>query len=226
MLELAPANVGEGASPNPNRVSIQLIYDFLQFFRVMASSQASVTELLHAVNSGSRSARDELIAVIYDELRSLADRYMRGERGDHTLQPTALVHEAYLRLVGQTKVRWRNRDHFIAVAATTMRRVLVDHARGHNRDKRGGGQLRLSLRDTDDGEFVVENGVDFVSLDAALEELAMTYPRESQIVELRFFGGLSIIETSRVLNVSESTVERGWRFARAWLFRQMTRKQF
>ena len=184
------------------------------------SSQASVTDLLQALNSGNQSARDELIAVVYDELRRLADSYLRGERADHTLQPTALVHEAYLRLVGQDNVRWRNRDHFIAVAATMMRRVLVDHARGHNRNKRGGGQIKLTLADAE--QFINSDAVDFMSLDEALEKFGHDYPQESQIVELRFFGGLSIAETARVLKVSESTIEREWKFAQAWLLREMS----
>jgi RNA polymerase sigma factor (TIGR02999 family) len=184
------------------------------------SSPANVTDLLQAVNSGNQSARDELIAVVYDELRRLADSYLRGERADHTLQPTALVHEAYLRLVGQDNVRWRNRDHFIAVAATMMRRVLVDHARGHNRNKRGGGQIKLTLADAE--RFIKSEEVDFMSLDEALEKFGHDYPQESQIVELRFFGGLSIAETARVLKVSESTIEREWKFAQAWLLREMS----
>jgi RNA polymerase sigma-70 factor (ECF subfamily) len=183
------------------------------------SSQASVTDLLEAVNSGSQSARDELIAVVYDELRRLANSYLRGERADHTLQPTALVHEAYLRLVGQDTVRWQNRDHFIGVAATMMRRVLVDHARRHNRDKRGGGCIKLSLTEAD--SFTKSDDMDFVALDVALEKLAKDHPQESLTVELRFFGGLSIAEAARVLEVSESTVERDWRFARAWLLHEM-----
>jgi RNA polymerase sigma-70 factor (ECF subfamily) len=183
------------------------------------SANASVTELLEAVNSGSQSARDELITRVYDELRRLADSYLRGERADHTLQPTALVHEAYLRLVGQPGVKWRNRDHFIAVAATMMRRVLVDHARGHNRDKRGGDRIKLSLAEADC--FIQNEEVDLVALDVTLEKFAQDYPQESSIVELRFFGGLSIAETARVLGISDSTVERDWKFARAWLLREM-----
>lgn len=183
-------------------------------------SQPSVTGLLQALNAGSQSARDELIVVVYDELRRLADSYLRRERVGHTLQPTALVHEAYLRLVGQDSVRWRNRDHFISMAATMMRRVLVDHARGHKRDKRGGGSVKLSLTEADG--FITAAEVDFVVLDEALERLAKDYPQESQIVELRFFGGLSIAETARLLKVSDSTVERDWKFARAWLLREMS----
>jgi RNA polymerase sigma factor (TIGR02999 family) len=184
------------------------------------SAQASVTDLLQAVNSGSQSPRDELIAVVYDELRRLADSYLRAERADHTLQPTALVHEAYLRLLAQDNVRWRNRDHFIGVAATMMRRVLVDHARGHNRNKRGGGQIKLTLADAE--RFTKSEDVDFMVLDEALEKLGHDYPQESQIVELRFFGGLSIAEAARVLKVSESTIEREWKFAQAWLLREMS----
>src|SRR6266516_2764931 len=127
------------------------------------SAQANVTDLLQAVNRGSQSARDDLIAVVYDELRRLADSYLRGERPDHTLQPTALVHEAYLRLVGQDNVRWRNRDHFIGVAATMMRRVLVDHARGHNRNKRGSGHVRLPLVSVD--HLAKTQDADLVTLD-------------------------------------------------------------
>jgi len=183
------------------------------------ASQAIVTDLLEAANSGSHSARDELIAVVYDELRHLANSYLRGERPDHTLQPTALVHEAYLRLVGQDTVRWQNRDHFIGVAATMMRRVLVDHARGHNRGKRGGGCIKLSLSEGDG--FTKTDDLDFATLDLALEKLAKNHPQESRTVELRFFGGLSIAEAARVLEVSESTVERDWRFARAWLLHEM-----
>lgn len=184
------------------------------------SSPANFTELLQAVNSGSQSAQNELIALVYDELHRLADGYLRRERIDHTLQPTALINEAYLRLVGQDSVRWRNRDHFIAVAATMMRRVLVDHARGHNRDKRGGGHVKLSLTDAE--PFLNTKDLDYVALDQALNKLAVAYPEEGEIVELRFFGGLSISETARLLEVSESTVERGWSFARAWLLREMT----
>src|SRR6266516_7056837 len=127
------------------------------------SAQASITNLLQAVNSGSQPARDELIAIVYDELRRLADSYLRGERADHTLQPTALVHEAYLRLVRQDNVHWRNRDHFIAIAATMMRRVLVDHARGHNREKRGSGHVRLPLVSVD--HLAKTQDADLVTLD-------------------------------------------------------------
>ncbi len=185
------------------------------------ASQGSVTKLLRAVNEGNQAARDELMVVVYAELRRLADSYLRRERPDHTLQPTALVHEAYLRLVGQDGVRWRNRDHFIGVAAKMMRRILVDHARGHNRKKRGSGNIKLPLAAVD--RFAKTRDMDLVTLDEALQRFAADYPQESQVVELRFFGGLSIAETARVLNVSDSTVERDWRFARAWLLRGIDR---
>lgn len=182
-------------------------------------SHRSTKTLLKAVNAGDQSARDELIAAVYAELRRVADRYLRRERPNHTLQPTALVHEAYLRLVGQSAVRWRNREHFIAVAAKMMRRILVDYARGHNRDKRGSGIVKLPLASAD--RIAKTQDMDLVELDEALKRFATDYPEESEIVELRFFGGLSIAETAKVLKVSESTVERGWRFARAWLDREM-----
>src|SRR5437899_1595047 len=135
------------------------------------SAQTTVTKLLRAVNDGNQFARDELMVVVYEELRNLAETYLRRERPDHTLQPTALVHEAYLRLVGQNHVRWRNRDHFIAVAAEMMRRVLVDYARGHKRDKRGGGAFKLPLAEAD--RFTKDLDVDWLSLDEALDRFAL-----------------------------------------------------
>ena len=165
---------------------------------------------------------DELLGRVYDELRRLATSYLRRERVDHTLQPTALVHEAYLRLAAQD-VSWRNREHFVSVAAQMMRRVLVDHARGHVRDKRGGG-LKLAIADMDC--LAPAEGNDLLALDEALQRLARRYPQKSRVVELRFFGGLSIEETARVLQVSDSTVERDWKFARAWLARELNPRKF
>ena len=180
--------------------------------------QAKAIELPESVTGDAHPPRDELIVHVYDELRRLATGYLRRERADHTLQPTALVHEAYMRLAAQEGVDWRNREHFLGVAAAMMRRVLVDHARGHRRSKRGGG-LKLPLADAAGyAECEVE---DLVALDEALQRLASKHPQKSQVVELRFFGGLSIEETARVLKVSDSTVERDWRFARAWLAREM-----
>jgi RNA polymerase sigma factor (TIGR02999 family) len=173
-----------------------------------------------AVNGGAQPVRDELMAHVYDELRRLAAGYLRRERADHTLQPTALVHEAYVRLAAQRGVDWRNREHFVGVAAEMMRRVLVDYARRHGRTKRGGG-LRLPLNEADG--FAEGEADELVALDEALRRLARRHPQKSRIVELRFFGGLSIEETARILNVSDSTVERDWKFARAWLAREMER---
>lgn len=174
----------------------------------------------HSLPGGDgQPARDELIALVYDELRRLAAAYLKRERPDHTLQPTALVHEAYIRLIGQEGVRWQNRSHFIGVAAQMMRRVLLDHARGRNRDKRGGGEPRLSLAEAD--RFAFDEAVDLIALDEALERLSRSYPQKARVVELRFFGGLSIEEAASVLGVSDSTVERDWKFARAWLLGEL-----
>lgn len=180
--------------------------------------EAKVIEWLEPVTGDVDQSRDELIVHVYDELRRLATGYLRRERADHTLQPTALVHEAYMRLAAQDGVVWRNREHLLGVAAAMMRRVLVDHSRGYRSDKRSGG-LKLPLADADGcAEGEVE---DLVALDEALTRLARRHPQKSRVVELRFFGGLSIEETARVLEVSDSTVERDWKFARAWLAREM-----
>ncbi len=180
--------------------------------------QAKIIEFREPGTGDVHQSRDELIAHVYDELRRLATGYLHRERADHTLQPTALVHEAYMRLAAQDGVVWRNREHLLGVAAAMMRRVLVDYSRGHRRDKRSGG-LKLPLAEADG---CAENKAeDLVALDEALRRLARTHPQKSRVVELRFFGGLSIEETARVLEVSDSTVERDWKFARAWLTREM-----
>jgi RNA polymerase sigma factor (TIGR02999 family) len=179
-----------------------------------------LNELAESNTDDHPPARDELIVNVYNELRRLATAYLRRERSDHTLQPTALVHEAYMRLAVQNGVAWHNREHFLGVAAAMMRRVLVDHARGHNRDKRSGG-VRLSLDEAEG--CAADETEDLVALDEALKRLARRHPRKSRVVELRFFGGLSIQETARILDVSESMVERDWKFARAWLAREIDR---
>lgn len=178
-----------------------------------------ITERLIAWNSGDAAALDDVIRAVYQELRRMADRYLRLERPGHTLQPTALVHEAYLRLIDQTQVNWQNRAHFFGVAAQMMRRILVDHARTKQRDKRGGSATKLSLDEVMD----VSKGraADLVALDAALETLTGIDPRKSRVVELRFFGGLSVAETAEVLDVSPQTVMRDWKLAKAWLFQEM-----
>ena len=182
-------------------------------------TQQQITERLIAWNSGDAGALDDVIRAVYQELRRMADHYLRLERPGHTLQPTALVHEAYLRLIDQTQVNWQNRAHFFGVAAQMMRRILVDHARTKQRDKRGGPATKLSLDEVMD----VSKGraADLVALDAALESLTEIDPRKSRVVELRFFGGLSVEETAEVLEVSPQTVMRDWKLAKAWLFQEM-----
>jgi RNA polymerase sigma factor (TIGR02999 family) len=178
-----------------------------------------VTELLVRWRAGDAQALDALMSVVYPELRRLAQRYLQRERSDHTLQSTGLVHEAYLRLVGQNAPQWENRAHFFGVAARLMRQILVDHARSHNAAKRGGGDCKVALDET---IFLPQKvNLDLVQLDDALKELAKLDERQSRIVELRFFAGLSIGDTSEVLGISRATVEREWASARAWLYQEM-----
>jgi len=185
---------------------------------VKTNAGPNVTVLLQAWSGGDREALDQLTPVVYEELRRLARHYMRGERSGHILQTTALVNEAYLRLVDLKRMSWQNRAHFFAVSAQLMRRILVDHARRHNL-KRGAGMQHVPLEDT----AVVGSGrePDFVALDLALRDLAAMDARKAQVVELRFFGGLSVEETAEVLKVSAVTVMRDWSSARAWLYRQL-----
>jgi RNA polymerase sigma factor (TIGR02999 family) len=177
-----------------------------------------VSALLRAWSDGDQNALDQLTPIVYDELRRLAGHYLRRERPGHSLQATALVNEAYLRLVDYKRMRWENRAHFFAVSAQLMRRILVDHARRHNL-KRGGDVQHVALEDT----AVVGGGRDenLVALDDALQALARIDPRKAQVVELRFFGGLSVDETAEVLKVSTVTVMRDWGTARTWLYREM-----
>lgn len=168
------------------------------------------------------TAREKLLPLVYDELRRLARSYLRRERDNHTLQPTALVHEAYLRMVEQSEVSWQSRAQFFGLAATMMRNILVDHARQHNADKRGGGAYALSLSEAD--RFGSTPDVNLLALNEALEKLAISLPQHAQMVELRYFGGLTIEEAAKVLGVSHATVERDWAFARAWLKKELTRK--
>ena len=186
------------------------------------SSQHEVTRLLIRLTDGDGDVLGELLPLVYDELRRLAAGYLRRERPGHTLQPTALVHEAYLRMVDQSQVRWQNRAHFLGVAAQMMRRILVDHARGQRAEKRGGEIQKLSLDENIDVSG--ERAADLVALDEALERLAEFDPQKARVVELRFFGGLSVEETAEVLGVSAPTVKRQWRMAKAWLYGQVQKQ--
>lgn len=183
-----------------------------------AVSEGHVTGLLHRWSKGDVAARDALIPLVYDELRRIAKHFLASQRSAHTLQSTALVHEAYLRLAGREDVHWENRAHFFAVAAQLMRRILVDHARRRNAAKRG-SQLTIVVEDAEDR--AEQRELNLVMLDDALTSLAAVDKRQSRIVELRFFGGLSIVDTSRVLEMSPATVKREWAMARAWLFAEM-----
>ena len=180
-----------------------------------------VTELLVRWRGGEKDALDSLMPLVYGELRRIAQHYLNNERPDHTLQSTALVHEAYVRLANQDLPEWQNRAHFFAVAAQLMRQILVDYARSHRASKRGGNVYRLALEDA--GEHPQAVDVDIVALDDALKSLAEMDSQQSKVVELKFFGGLSIEDTAEVLGVSPSTVKRDWVTARAWLYRELDR---
>jgi RNA polymerase sigma factor (TIGR02999 family) len=178
-----------------------------------------ITRLLNAWQQGDAGARDQLFALVYQELRRRAGAHLRRERRDHTLRPTALVHETYLRLMGQDRARWQGRSQFFAIASETMRRVLVDHARERKAAKRGGTAVRVALEE--DVAATEGREVDLIALDGALDELAALDPRQSRVVEMRFFGGLGTAEIADVLDVSRATVDRDWRFARTWLYRRL-----
>src|ERR1700684_1224444 len=186
-----------------------------------APPRGEVSGLLRAWGDGDRGALDRLTPIVYDELRRLARLYMRHERPGHSLQATALVNEAYMRLVDYKGMQWQNRAHFFAVSAQLMRRVLVDHARRRNL-KRGGGVQHVSLEDEDAAMVGGDRPADWVALDGAMDALARLDPRKVQVVEMRFFGGLSVEETAEVLNVSSVTVMRDWSTAKAWLYRELT----
>ena len=178
------------------------------------------SDLLVAWSNGDQSAFDKLVPLIYQELRVLAQRYMRRERPDHMLQATALVNEAYVRLIDVNRIQWQSRSHFLAVAAQTMRRILVEFARQRRRQKRGGDAVHVTIDNAED--ISPEKGADLVALSDALSALATFDPRMSHVVELRFFGGLSVQETADVLMVSPETVMRDWKTAKAWLLRELS----
>ena len=183
-------------------------------------SSSEVTQLLRAWGDGDQEALDRLVPLVQAELRRLARHYMRQERPDHTLQATALINEVYLRLIDWHNVRWRDRAHFFGVSAQLMRRVLVDHARHHHVAKRGGDRVKVNLEDR--AVVAPERPADLVAIDDALTRLAVLDPRKSQIVELRFFGGLGVEETAEVVKISPRTVKREWSLARAWLYAELS----
>ena len=181
-----------------------------------------VTLLLSALTRGDQSASEKLIPLVYGELRRLARSYMRRERADHTMQATALVHEAYLKLVEQRSSNWQSRAHFFGVAAQVMRRILIDHARGHLRQKRGGEYEKVVLNEA--LVFSPEKSAELLAVDEALERLARFDERQARVVELRFFGGLSVEEAAAVLDISPKTVKRDWSVAKAWLYADLKQR--
>lgn len=185
-----------------------------------AVSREEVTTLLIQQGEGPPPTDSDLLPLVYEELRSLAASYLNNERQGHTLQPTALVHEAYLRLVDQTRVRWQDRTHFFAVAAMCMRRILINHARDRNRLKRGGGMRRVALTELTAPGNLSDQAL--LTLDEALKRLAELDERKARVVEFRYFAGLSVEQTAELLGASPATVKRDWEFARAWLLRELT----
>ena len=185
-----------------------------------AATRENITQILHDWNAGDQSAPARLMPLVYDELRYLGARYLRSERPDHTLQATALVHEAYIKLVDQKWAQWQNRVQFASVAARAMRQVLIEYARAYKAEKRGGKLQKIYLDET--RELRHERDPDLIELNEALKRFSQLYPRESEVVELKFFGGLEAKEISEVLQVSEKTVLRDWNFARLWLSRELT----
>lgn len=188
---------------------------------VVADSPTPVTQLLGRWRGGDREALDSLIPLVYNELKNIAQYYLRNERPGHTLQSTALVHEAYVRMIKQDLPEWQNRAHFFAVAAQLMRQILVDHARAYRAGKRGGGICNVALEEAVENAEKVD--IDILALDEALKTLSEMDPQQSKVVELKFFGGLSIEDTAEVLGISSSTVKRDWVTARAWLHRELDR---
>jgi RNA polymerase sigma factor (TIGR02999 family) len=191
----------------------------------MKPSPMDVTQMLVDCSGGNKEVLDQLMPFVYDELRRLAARYLRRERQNHTFQPTALVHEAYLRLIDQSRVHWQNRAHFLGMAATMMRRILINHAQSHKAAKRGGGSYTLSLDAVADwaDERDVDHELDLLAIDGALTRLAAIDNQQSRVVELRYFGGLTVEETGEVLDISPATVHREWRMAKAWLRREISK---
>jgi RNA polymerase sigma factor (TIGR02999 family) len=188
----------------------------------MSKEPQEITQMLLELTDGNEEVVNQILPHIYDELRRLASSYLRRERSNHTLQPTALVHEAYMKLIDQTRVKWQNRAHFFGIAAQVMRRILMDHARKHTAEKRGGDAEVLPIEE----EILIvshDKSAELIALDDALHPLAEIDERKAKIVELRYFGGLSIEETAEVIGVSVPTVNREWRMAKAWLYSELAR---
>jgi RNA polymerase sigma-70 factor, ECF subfamily len=190
---------------------------------MVRSSPQDVTQLLQDWRKGDQAALEKLLPLVYGELRRLANHYLRNERKDHTLQGTALVHEAYMKMVGYTDIAWENRSHFFSIAARLMRQILIDHARKHQSDKRGGGKQNVPLEEA--AVFSVERAADLIALDEALENLASVDSLKSRIIELRYFGGLAIEEIANVETISVATVRRHMRMAEAWLHRELDKSR-
>jgi RNA polymerase sigma factor (TIGR02999 family) len=188
-------------------------------YEVVMDAPKDLAALAGGLDAGNDQAVADLVALLYPELRRLASRHLRRERREHTLQTTALVHEAYLRLNDQREVQWKNREQFLGVAAQLMRRILVDYSRGHDAQKRGGGVEKVFLEEA--LSVSREKGADVIALDEALTRLAEFDPQHAQLVELRFFGGLSIEESAEVMGVSRTTLKRNWNLAKAWLAREL-----
>ena len=186
----------------------------------MSQAPENVTQLLIDWSKGDKAALDALLPVVYEELRHQAARYLRRERAGHTLQTTALIHEAYIKLIDQRNVHWQNRAHFFGIAAQAMRRILVDHARAKNRAKRGGSDIRVSFNEAN--LVGQQQDLDIEALDEALTRLSQIDEQQSRIVELRFFSGLTVEETAEVLGISPATVKRDWSMAKAWLHREIS----
>lgn len=212
-------DISPGAdAPGFTRSSASRTADFCYARRMPV--QPNITELLAGYGHGDKEALDRLMPLVYDELRRQAARYLKREQAGHTLQTTALIHEAYVRLVDQRNVQWQNRAHFFGIAAQLMRRILVDHARTKKRAKRGGSDVRVSLGDVN--LAAKDQDLDVVALDEALNRLAKIDEQQSRVVELRFFSGLTVEETAEVMGISAATVKRDWSMAKAWLHRELS----
>ncbi len=197
-----------------------LVENFHCFLRKMQTIEKPITQILFELKNGEQHALDELLPLVYDELRRLAKSYLKKERSNHTLQPTALVHEAYLRLVGQNEIEWQNRAHFFGVSARLMREILIEYARGRNRQKRG-GEFRTQIALDNAVSFSVQKELDVVAVDEALSKLEKLDARQARIVEMKFFGGLKVEEIAEVLSISPATVKREWSSAKLLLYKML-----